>query len=179
MVEDASPRSERDYSVALPDLAHRKKRVPSDKTYDKAANIASVSFILRCDDFSILMLGDTYPQNVCRSLRALGYSEEKPLEVDYVKVAHHGSASNISNELLGWIRCSRFLFSTNGVKGKARHPERETIANILCHPMRDYDITVHLYFNYKKWEIEGDKPHLFNPDIDDEVYLNYKAYYGE
>ena len=75
---------------------------------NELANAASIAFILRCDNLSILMLGDSYPQNVERYLREeKGYSEENPLVVDFVKVSHHGSRNNTSNSLLDIIQCDK------------------------------------------------------------------------
>ena len=77
----------------------------------------------------MLFLGDSLPADVAAGLRALGYSEERPLHVDLVKVSHHGSRHNTSPELLKLIRGERFLISGQGVKG---HPDKETLARIIC-----------------------------------------------
>lgn len=117
---------------------------------DELANASSLAFVLRCDGFSVLMLGDSYPQNVEKYLREVkGYSEDKPLEVDYVKVSHHGSRNNTSNSLLDIIKCNKYLISTNGGKNNSNHPDRTAIAHILCHPRRNKEEKVHLYFNHK------------------------------
>jgi hypothetical protein len=126
-------------------LAEDCPKPPSDKVDAEVANAASIAIILRCDDLSILMLGDCYPHNVVAYLRRKGYSEKNPLKVDFVKVSHHGSLHNTSNELLDLIKCNHYIISTNGEK--FGHPDREAIAHILCHPTRNRDEKVHLYFN--------------------------------
>ena len=81
-----------DLEKPLDKLAKEIPPEPNLKKDNELANAASIAFILRCDNLSILMLGDSYPQNVERYLREeKGYSEENPLVVDFVKVSHHGS----------------------------------------------------------------------------------------
>ena len=134
-----------DLDTPLEILARNTPKAPDTRVAAQLANASSIAFILRCDGLSVLMLGDCYPHNVEDYLRKKGYSEDNPLRVDYVKVAHHGSKHNTSNELLDIIQCNRFILSTNGEKFK--HPDRESVAHILCHPKRDRNETVHLYFN--------------------------------
>ena len=146
----ASQRNIEDLQKPLEGLA---QHIPDEPNLDKdeeLANAASIAFILKCDDFSILMLGDSYPQNVEKYLREVkGCSEAKPLEVDFVKISHHGSKNNTSNNLLDIIKCNNYLISTNGGKNRSNHPDRTAIAHILCHPRRKIEEKVHLFFNHK------------------------------
>ena len=84
--------------------------------------------------------------------------------VDFVKISHHGSRNNTSNSLLDIIRCDKFIISTNGGKCRSNHPDRITIAHILCHPERNIDTKVHLYFNYKKELIEANGAAFLNDE---------------
>ena len=95
-------------SIPLEELAKETPKAPNLKTASELANAASIAFILRCDGLSVLMLGDCYPHNVEAYLRNKGYSEDKPLEVDFVKVSHHGSKHNTSNELLDIVKCNHY-----------------------------------------------------------------------
>ena len=147
-VETKSTDTEEDQEepiLPLEALAEDCPKPPSEKADAEVANAASIAFILRCDGLSVLMLGDCYPHNVVAYLRSKGYSEANPLAVDFVKVAHHGSRHNTNNELLDLVKCNHYLFSTNG--DKFGHPDRESLAHILCHPTRDRNEKVHLYFN--------------------------------
>ena len=147
-VETKSTDTEEDQEepiLPLEVLAEDCPKPPSEKADAEVANAASIAFILRCDGLSALMLGDCYPHNVVAYLRKKGYSEANPLAVDFVKVAHHGSRHNTSNELLDLVKCNRYIISTNG--DKFGHPDRESLAHILCHPTRDRNEKVHLYFN--------------------------------
>ena len=135
-------------------------KAPNIKTASELANGSSIALVLRCDDLSILMLGDCYPHNVEAWLRSKGYSEENPLVVDYVKVAHHGSKHNTNNALLDIIRCNHYIISTDGDKFK--HPDRQSIAHILCHPCRNRKETVHLYFDYPMEELVANRGAFLN-----------------
>lgn len=157
-IEDGAPtsatnRTNADLQTTFEDLASNKVKAPNLNHPSQLANAASIAFILRCDDFSVLMLGDCYPHNVVSYLRAKGYSETTPLQVDYVKVSHHGSRNNTSNELMDIIKCNNYIISTNGGDGGTNHPDRETFAHILCHPTRDMNEKVHFYLNYPIDEI--------------------------
>lgn len=116
--------SAEDYCCSINDLAKR-----DFETDDNPVNASSISFLLNAFDCKMLFLGDSLPADVAAGLRALGYSEERPLHVDLVKVSHHGSRHNTSPELLKLIRGERFLISGQGVKG---HPDKETLARIIC-----------------------------------------------
>ena len=148
-------------SIPLEELAKGAVKAPNLKKSNELANAASIAFILRCDGLSILMLGDGYPHNVEAYLRNVkGYSEENPLEVDFVKVSHHGSMYNTSNELLDIIKCNHFIIPTNGETH--HHPDRTAIAHILCHPKRNREEKVHLYFNCGLDELVGNAGAFIN-----------------
>ena len=148
-----------DLAIPLEELAKDTPKAPNLKVKSELANAASIAFILRCDGLSILMLGDGYPHNVEAYLRKKGYSEDNPLKVDFVKVSHHGSMHNTSNELLDIIQCNRFIIPTNGYSYK--HPDRTAIAHILCHPKRNRNEKIHLYFNCGLDEIVGYRGRAF------------------
>lgn len=163
--------SVKDIDITMQELAKRPKTTGNPNIYSELANMVSISMVIRCDSFSMLALGDSFPQEIYQSLIERGYSKEKKLKVDYVKMPHHGSAENISNNLLDIIDCSNYIISTNGGKGY-RHPHREALANVLCHPERDYSRTVYFYFNHSIDFIENNRNEkLFNEALD--KGLNY------
>lgn len=169
----ASRRAEKDKTIDLQTLSEREKARPVPGNYDDLVNMASIAFIIRCDGLSALMLGDSFPGDVERYLREKGYSEKNKLAVDFVKVSHHGSRNNISNSLLDIIDCFNYLIPTNGGVKHSYHPDRETLANILCHEGRDKSQTVNFFFNYPLTKIEERVGTLFN---DDDTELNYLIY---
>lgn len=111
----------------------------------KLVNMSSLAFLLELENRRILMLGDANPDVVSKYLILLGYSKERPCEIDYVKLAHHGSEKNISKELLSLIKCSNYIISTNG--SRHAHPSKKTLATII-----DCQGKVEFYFNSKIYE---------------------------
>jgi beta-lactamase superfamily II metal-dependent hydrolase len=104
-------------------------------------NGSSLAFIFEAHGKSLLLLGDAHPSVIISSLKSLDYSEKKPLQIDYVKVSHHGSRANTNNELLKLIKCNNFIISTNG--NHHALPNKQTLARIICHFP-----TANLMFNY-------------------------------
>lgn len=91
-------------------------------------NASSISLLIEAFGYRLLFLGDASPGDVAAGLKALGYSEDQPVQADLVKVSHHGSRHNTSPELLQLIQGKRFLISGAGGTG---HPDKETIARII------------------------------------------------
>lgn len=118
-------------------------------SYDYSpANGSSISFILEYKGKKLLFLGDSHPQLIKLEIEKLlnqGYSNY----FDLIKVSHHGSHRNTSKKLLELIDSDIFLISTNG--GKNKHPNKETIARIVC---RETHKKRQLIFNY----FQGDQP---------------------
>lgn len=163
-----------DINIDMHELAQRGKTPGNPNKSSELVNMVSLSMIIRCDAFSILILGDSFPQEIYLSLIERGYSKENKLQVDFIKMSHHGSANNISNDLLDIIDCDKFIISTNGGKGY-KHPHREAIANVLCHPERDYSRSVHFYFNYSLEDIVNNREAaLFNFELD--KCLNFECH---
>ena len=135
------------YSNSLEDLS--KIAFSPDKSINNDIfNSSSISFILKCLDVSILLLADSRPEIITQSLRLNYFSETKPLEVDYVKVSHHGSLNNTSQEQLSLIQSNNFIISTNGGTADHKHPSRETVARIVYNSQRK-DKLLNIYFNHK------------------------------
>ena len=116
-------------------------------------NSSSIAFILNCPDVNLLFLADSRAEIITERLKQLGHKIEIPLEVDYVKISHHGSLNNTSQELLSLIKSSNYLISTNGGTARHRHPSRETIARIVHKKNRDEKL-LNIYTNYKVEDIK-------------------------
>ncbi|ACA88276.1 ComEC/Rec2 family competence protein [Shewanella woodyi] len=108
-------------------------------------NKSSLVLLLSYKDNSILFLGDSHPETICKSLMDKGYSNTSPLKLDLLKLSHHGSKHNTSIELLRLIRCDNFYISTNG--GKYGHPDKELIELIQSYAVESKKI-INVYLNY-------------------------------
>jgi hypothetical protein len=115
------------------------------KPDDAAANGSAIAFLAEFGGKSCLFLADAHPDAVSASLKRLSAQRGlQRLKVDAVKVAHHGSKANTSDELMALIESPRFLFSTNGAIFK--HPDREAVQRVIG---RNTQLRPRLYFNYK------------------------------
>lgn len=114
-----------DYSLTLKKILENDRFIKDTSI----ANGSSIAFILEMDSRKLLFLGDSHEDVVISELAALGYNSNNKLEVDFVKISHHGSQYNTSNNLLAYIKSDKFIISTNG----KRHglPDKRTIARIL------------------------------------------------
>lgn len=110
-------------------------------------NKASVAFLLQAEGKKILMLGDADADIVADSLEKLT-GKGNVIDIDLVKLSHHGSKHNISKRLLSLIRCKDYAISTNGGAINFCHPDRKTLSLILRNVNRDSSETLNFYFNY-------------------------------
>ena len=110
---------------------------------DSKANGSSIAVVAEYGDERWLLAGDAHAEVLLPGLQRYGNEiGEHPVRLDGMKLPHHGSARNITPELLAAIDCRRFLVSTNGAYFK--HPDRECIDLIVAevdHP--------ELVFNYR------------------------------
>lgn len=102
------------------------------------SNGGSLAFLFDYDNIHLAFLGDAHVDICADGLRLLGYSKENPYRADFVKLSHHGSARNISQELLSILSCDDYLISTNTRKVERVH--KMGIAMLLQHhtPIRLY-----------------------------------------
>lgn len=114
-----------DYGKLIKDLLIEDKFL-KDKSI---ANISSISFLLEYGRFKILMLADSRSDIIVKSLKKLGYSKDKKIEADYVKLPHHGSKNNLNYDLLEIIECTKYIISTDG--SIFNHPDKITLSRII------------------------------------------------
>lgn len=107
-------------------------------------NPTSIGLLFEFEGTRIVFTGDADDPRLVASLRPRAEAEGGRLRIDALKVAHHGSARNLSNDLLGLLDCGRYLISTNGkIHG---HPDDVAIARIL----KNGGETKELFFNYRE-----------------------------
>jgi len=156
-----------DFNTLIKERPFKEKRLEDDP-----ANGASLSFLIEYQDKTLLLLGDAKDQTIIESLQSMGYSPQKRLQVDYLKLAHHGSKYHSSEAFLALVESQHYIISTNGRYG---HPNIETLARVLCHKERDRDKKIYFYYNYPKTSYEASKTHLLSPE--EEQRYNCEAIY--
>lgn len=95
------------------------------------ANGSSIAFLAECDGVRGIFSGDAYPNVLAASLRRLLKKPSEKLALDFFKIPHHGSRSNLSTELIDMMRCKQYIFSSNGDIFK--HPDQESVARVITH----------------------------------------------
>lgn len=115
-------------------------------------NATSIAFLFEYDGVRILFTGDGDDRRIVASLKPLAAAEGGRVRLDALKVAHHGSAGNVSRELLELVDCPRYLISTNGARHG--HPDEIAMARILKYG----GATKELVFNYRDRATEWDVP---------------------
>lgn len=142
------------------------------------SNGVSLAMLLEYSGKKILLLGDAKDSVLIQSLVNQGYKNQagKRLNIDYIKLSHHGSKYHTNNEFLSLIECSNFIISTNG-SGNFKHPNIEIIARILCHPNRNIEQKIFFYFNYPKEEYIRNNIRLLTEN--EEEKYNCKSIYDK
>lgn len=117
----------------------------------KLANNASIAFLLLYGGHGILFCGDASPEEMVRAgreyLRRSG-GEMDHVELDCMKLPHHGSSHNVNREFLRLFRTKRYLISTSGHAGY-RHPGKGTLAEIAA--ALAPEARAEIYGNYGWW----------------------------
>jgi beta-lactamase superfamily II metal-dependent hydrolase len=125
-----------DYKISIRDF----EDISFPPEDNSPSNGSSIAFILNYGGFKILMLADAHPKVIVESLRNMGYSEEKPLLINYVKLSHHGSARNINSELIELIECSNYIISTDGSNHAL--PNKLTLAKIAIQSRKYFQMKI-------------------------------------
>lgn len=104
-------------------------------------NKSSLSFLIESNSKRLLYLSDCHAGAV---ISWLNHIDVEKIEVDAVKISHHGSQNNTSLDLLNRIVCNKYLISTNG--NSHGHPDLETLARIA---VVNRDSGAEIFLNYE------------------------------
>ena len=118
---------------------------PDTSIYNKS----SIAFVFEYDDIKLLMLGDASSDTCLRSIKEI--SLLKPFRADAVKLSHHGSSKNISDDFLDYVVTDTFVLSTNGrlITGRAEMPGKHTISRLIKKKHFNYVVVLN---NYNWWD---------------------------
>jgi len=109
------------------------------------ANGSSISLMAEYSGQALLLAGDAHAPSLVTGLDRLRQERRQadPFPLAAFKLPHHGSAKNLSPDLLQRVDCQRYLISTDG--SVHRHPDHLALLRILrANPNRPL-----LSFNYK------------------------------
>lgn len=110
-------------------------------------NASSIAFIFEYQSIKLAFLGDARPSVCLQGIKKINDADH--LEVDLLKLSHHGSRSNTSDPLLRTIKTNNYLLSTNGHHKKV--PNKVVISHLLKNASEK---GVNLYCNYDWYNTE-------------------------
>ena len=110
-------------------------------------NASSIAFIFEYQSIKLAFLGDAKPSVCLQGIKKINDADY--LEVDLLKLSHHGSRSNTSDSLLKTIKTNNYLLSTNG------HHKKVPNKVVLSHLVKNAgEKDVNLYCNYEWYNTE-------------------------
>jgi len=126
-------------------------------TDESVANLSSIVVLAERDGRTALLTGDARSDFVVKGLEEIGLMPVGgTLEVDLVKMPHHGSDRNVDEDFLKRVIAPAYLFTGNGEHG---NPERETF-RMLAEARPDAEMT--LYVTYKVAEIDPERKKVYD-----------------
>jgi len=110
------------------------------------ANGSSIAFLLEYAGVRCLLGADAFSSVLGIALTALANDRNgQPIALDLFKLPHHGSASNVTTELLRVAPARRYLVSTNG--DRFGHPDDIALARVATALAGPRD-PIEIWFNY-------------------------------
>lgn len=126
---------------------------------NSSTNRSSIAVVIENEIFRGLFLGDAHAKDIVSF-----FNENKNFRRDFdlVKISHHGSERNTSQELLNILECNNFVICSNKRDGH-KHPDSMLIARIVSVKPNAF-----LHFTSKSDELLR-----FLSGIEDMVKLNF------
>lgn len=128
------------------------------------ANGSSIAVMAEYDGKRCAFLGDAYSSDIATSISRMAKAEDgsDTLEIDAVKLSHHGGRKNTGSEMLEKMHCRNYLVSTDGTIYD--HPHGESLSRVLVSGSAAGKPS--LYFNYLSDETKPwGKKTLYNGDF--------------
>jgi beta-lactamase superfamily II metal-dependent hydrolase len=119
-------------------------------------NLSSIVVLAEAGGKRMLLTGDARGDKVLEGLqmvKLLGPGDESKINIDLLKVPHHGSANNLDDDFFERIIAKHYVFSGDGEHG---NPEREALELLLA-ARGDEDYQVHLTYSIDEIDIERKK----------------------
>ncbi len=126
-------------------------------TDESVANLSSIVVLAERDGRTALLTGDARSDFVVKGLEEIGLMPAGgSLEVDLLKMPHHGSDRNVDEDFLKRVTAPSYLFTGNGEHG---NPERNTF-KMLAEARPDAEMT--LYLTYTVAEIDPERKKVYD-----------------
>ena len=103
-------------------------------------NLSSISMLVEVGARKILLTGDARGDDMVAGWKAAGRDAKKPFPIDILKLPHHGSDRNLSEEFLKLFPADHYVISADG---KHDNPDVATITG-MAQVLGDRACTIHL-----------------------------------
>jgi hypothetical protein len=145
---------QKEHDAFLKSEEAKSKKALATFSDDSPANLSSVVVIAEAGGKRILLTGDARGDKIIDGLELVGALEPgKTMQVDVLKMPHHGSDRNMEQSFLERILADHYVFSGNGEHG---NPERATL-DMLRLARGEADYTVHLTYPIDEIDVERKK----------------------
>jgi hypothetical protein len=109
---------------------------------DSVFNLSSIVCLVELGGKTILLTGDALSDDILEGLKEQKCLDKNgKLHVNILKLPHHGSARNVSDELLQTVSADHYVISANG---KYDNPDKATLERISAATKGRENFTVHL-----------------------------------
>jgi hypothetical protein len=108
-------------------------------------NLSSIVVLVEADKKRMLLTGDARGDKILEGLQLagkLGQGDNTTIEIDLLKVPHHGSSNNLDEDFFERIIARHYVFSGDGEHG---NPERESL-EMLLKARKDENYAIHLTY---------------------------------
>jgi beta-lactamase superfamily II metal-dependent hydrolase len=119
-------------------------------------NLSSIVVLAEVGGKRMLLTGDARGDKVLEGLELaglLGPGDDNKIEVDILKVPHHGSSNNLDQDFFKRLVAKHYVFSGNGEHG---NPERESL-EMLLDARGDEAYQIHLTYPVTEIDVERKK----------------------
>ena len=121
---------------------------------ESVTNLSSIVVIVTVGAKNILLTGDARGDKILEGLEKIDVLKKGgTMEVDILKVPHHGSSNNLDTGFFERILADHYVFSGDGEHG---NPERETL-EMLFAARRVEKFTIHLTYEVSAIDVERKK----------------------
>jgi hypothetical protein len=120
-------------------------------------NLSSIVVLAEFGGKRMLLTGDARGDKVLEGLqlaRLLAPGKNSKIEVELLKVPHHGSSNNLDTDFFERIVAKHYVFFGDGEHG---NPERESMEMLLAARGEDADFTIHFTYPVAEIDIERKK----------------------
>jgi hypothetical protein len=111
----------------------------SDKLDVSVTNLSSISMLVEIRDRKILLTGDARGDDVVDGWKASGRDPNKPFPINILKMPHHGSDRNLTEEFLTLFPADHYVISADGKNG---NPDLKTLTG-MAETLGNRAYTVH------------------------------------